>query len=368
MMGMIFSIIAFIFVLTALVMVHELGHFWVARRNKIKVEEFGLGLPPRIWGKKYKGTLYSINWLPFGGFVRLLGEDSEGVDLKKKGSFYLAPAKVRAAVVVAGVAVNYFVAVVLLYIVLAASGFRFSVPLIVEHNFRFANNNKEVVLADFASDSPLSDMGVNVGDVVEKINGKTAVSSDYLSEEIKKSTSAISLQLRTLSGEVKTVEVSPIEKDGKKVLGVYLADEGVISYDSFGQRLFSGFSQSINLAEYSVKVMGNLVGSAFSTGDFRPVSQGIAGPVGIAQYTKIAIDFGWMAFIQLVALLSLNLAMVNILPIPALDGGRFFFIIFEMITKKRVSAKFERIVHTAGFAALITLTFVITANDILKLF
>ena len=107
-MEMIISIIACVFVLTVLVMAHELGHFWVARKNKIKVEEFGLGLPPRIWGKKYNGTLYSINWLPFGGFVRLLGEDSEGADLKKKGSFYLAPAKTRAAVVVVFVSDIYF--------------------------------------------------------------------------------------------------------------------------------------------------------------------------------------------------------------------------------------------------------------------
>jgi len=367
-MNMIFSIIAFIFVLTALVMVHELGHFWVARKNKIKVEEFGLGLPPRIWGKKYKGTLYSINWLPFGGFVRLLGEDSEGVDLKKKGSFYLASAKVRALVVVAGVAVNFFVAVVLLYVVLASNGFKFSVPLIVEHNFRFANNIKEVVLADFTPDSPLLLMGATSGDVVEKINGKEVNSSGHLSEEIKNSPPVINLELRSISGEEKNIDVTPIEKEGKKVLGVYLADQKLISYDSFGQRLFSGFSQSINLAEYSVKVMGSLIGSAFSTGDFEPVSQGIAGPVGIAQYTKIAIDFGWISFIQLVALLSLNLAMVNILPIPALDGGRFFFIIVEMLTKKRVNAKFERIVHTAGFVSLIALIFVVTANDILKLF
>ena len=367
-MSMIFSIIVFIFVLTALVMVHELGHFIVARKNKIKVEEFGLGLPPRIWGKKYKGTLYSINWLPFGGFVRLLGEDSEGADLKKKGSFYLASARVRAAVVVAGVAVNYFVAVVLLYAVLAGSGFKFSVPLIVDHTFKFANNTKEVVLAEFTQDSPLPKAGAVSGDVIVKINGQKVSNSEFLSSEIKKSQSTITLLVRSANNEEKSLKVNSLEKDGKKVLGVYLADQVVISYETFPQKLFSGFSQSINLAEYSVKVMGNLIGSAFNTGDFSAVSEGVAGPVGIAQYTKVAIGFGWMSFFQLIALLSLNLAMVNILPIPALDGGRLFFIIIEMITKKRVSAKFERIVHTVGFAALIALTFLVTANDIIKLF
>ncbi len=366
-MEMIISIIAFIFVLTALVMAHELGHFWVARKNKIKVEEFGLGLPPRIWGKKYKGTLYSINWLPFGGFVRLLGEDSEGADLKKKGSFYLAPAKTRAAVVVAGVVVNYFIAVILLYIVLIGSGFKFSVPQIVEHNFRFANNSTEVVLAEFTDDSPLKSAGLEQGDVVKKINGLEVGSAEFLSEQIKASDLNLDLEVKKIDGEIMPVQVVPLEKDGKKILGVYLAEQSVITYEGFWQRAFSGVSHSINLAEYSAKVMGTLIGSAFKSGDFEPVSQGVAGPVGIAQYTKIAIDFGWMAFIQLIALLSLNLAMVNILPIPALDGGRFFFILVEMVTKKRVGAKFERIVHTVGFAVLIALTFVVTANDIFKL-
>lgn len=365
---MIIAIITFVLVLTALVMAHELGHFWVARRNKIKVEEFGLGLPPRIWGKKYKGTLYSINWLPFGGFVRLLGEDSEGKDLKKKGSFYMAPAGTRAAVVVAGVVVNYIIAVFLLYAVLISSGFKFTVPEIVEHNFRFAQNSSEIVLADFTEDSPLKAAGAISGDVVRKINDKDVVSAEILTEEIKSSSGDVRLEVEDLSGASKSLTVTPVEREGKKVLGVYLAEQAVITYQSLPQKIFSGVSQSINLAEYSVKVMGVLIGSAISSGNFEPVSQGIAGPVGIAQYTKIAIDFGWMAFIQLVALLSLNLAMVNILPIPALDGGRFFFIMIEIITRKRVSARFERIVHTAGFAALIALTFVVTANDILKFF
>ncbi len=367
-MEMIISIIAFIFVLTILVMAHELGHFWVARKNKIKVEEFGLGLPPRIWGKKYNGTLYSINWLPFGGFVRLLGEDSEGADLKKKGSFYLAPAKTRAAVVVAGVVVNYFIAVILLYIVLIGSGFKFSVPQIVEHNFKFANNSTEVVLAEFTDDSPLKAAGLSQGDVVAKINNSEVGSAVFLSDQIKSSTGdVLSLEIKKINGVVEPIEVKTLEKDGKKILGVYLAEQSVISYEGFWQRTFSGVSQSINLAEYSTKVMGALVGSAFKSGNFEPVSQGVAGPVGIAQYTKVAIDFGWMAFIQLIALLSLNLAMVNILPIPALDGGRFFFIVVELITKKRVGANFERIVHTVGFVVLIALTFVVTANDIFKL-
>lgn len=367
-MEMIISIIAFIFVLTILVMAHELGHFWVARKNKIKVEEFGLGLPPRIWGKKYNGTLYSINWLPFGGFVRLLGEDSEGADLKKKGSFYLAPAKTRAAVVVAGVVVNYFIAVILLYIVLIGSGFKFSVPQIVEHNFKFANNSTEVVLAEFTDDSPLKAAGLSQGDVVAKINNSEVGSAVFLSDQIKSSTGdVLSLEIKKINGVVEPIEVKTLEKDGKKILGVYLAEQSVISYEGFWQRTFSGVSQSINLAEYSTKVMGALIGSAFKSGNFEPVSQGVAGPVGIAQYTKVAIDFGWMAFIQLIALLSLNLAMVNILPIPALDGGRFFFIVVELITKKRVGANFERIVHTVGFVVLIALTFVVTANDIFKL-
>ncbi len=242
-------------------------------------------------------------------------------------------------------------------------------PQIVEHTFRFANNSTEVVLAEFTDDSPLKAAGLVQGDVVKKINGSEVGSAEFLSDQIKSSTNGtnLSLEIKKFSGSIEPIQVTPLEKDGKKILGVYLAEQSVISYDGIWQRAFSGVSQSINLAEYSTKVMGALIGSAFKSGDFEPVSQGVAGPVGIAQYTKLAIDFGWMAFIQLVALLSLNLAMVNILPIPALDGGRFFFILVEMITKKRVGANFERIVHTVGFVVLIALTFVVTANDIFKL-
>jgi len=280
-MEMIISIIAFVFVLTVLVMAHELGHFWVARKNKIKVEEFGLGLPPRIWGKKYNGTLYSINWLPFGGFVRLLGEDSEGADLKKKGSFYLAPAKTRAAVVVAGVVVNYFIAVILLYIVLIGSGFKFSVPQIVEHNFKFANNSTEVVLAEFTEESPLKVTGLEPGDVVKKINGSDVGSAEFLSNQIKNSTgTGLSLEIKKFDGELESIQVNTLEKDGKKILGVYLAEQTVISYDGFWQRTFSGVSQSINLAEYSTKVMGALIGSFSSALSFTPTNSIIATKIG----------------------------------------------------------------------------------------
>src|SRR3989338_6571519 len=137
------AILVFILILSVLVLLHELGHFIIAKRAGIGVEEFGFGIPPRLWGKKIRGTIYSVNWLPFGGFVRLVGEDPLDKHIKQKNSFYTKTLSQRASVVLAGVVVNFILAVVLFYIVLFALGFKASLPLIVEHKFKFVNQSKQ---------------------------------------------------------------------------------------------------------------------------------------------------------------------------------------------------------------------------------
>src|SRR3990167_4764943 len=137
-----FTVLLFILILSFLVMIHEFGHFIAAKRAKIGVEEFGFGLPPRILGKKFKGTLYSVNWLPFGGFVRLVGEDPTDKKKLAKNSFQVKSIKDRTVVVLAGVTMNLLVAVVIFYAIIFVLGFKVSLPLIIDHNFKFVEQSK----------------------------------------------------------------------------------------------------------------------------------------------------------------------------------------------------------------------------------
>src|SRR3990167_9330766 len=181
------AILVFIVILSVLVILHELGHFLMAKRAGIGVEEFGIGLPPRIWGKKIGETIYSVNWLPFGGFVRLVGEDPEDKKKDQKNSFYIKSIGQRMLVVVAGVVANFALAVVIFYIVVAALGYKVSLPLFVEHNFKFVNQTKQVLIADVSADSPAASDGIQVGDSIVSAGAQEIPSIEKLQEVIRSS-------------------------------------------------------------------------------------------------------------------------------------------------------------------------------------
>lgn len=365
------AIIVFILVLSILVMLHELGHFIAAKRTGIGVEEFGFGLPPRIWGKKIRGTIYSVNWLPFGGFVRLVGEDPTDAKRQQKNSFYVKSLKQRALVVVAGVFANFLLAVVIFYIVIFALKFKISLPLIFEHNFRFVNQTKQVLVADVNPESVAAKAGIKSGDSIIKVDNQEISSIEELQKIVRASEGEnLTLVLENpINNKVRTTQVVPVYNQELKLpaLGVGLGELVVLNYQTFWQKLFSGFIHSYNTVVYSGKVFGELIGFAVRERDITPVSEGISGPIGIAQITSQAVGLGPISVLQLVGLLSLNLAVINVLPIPALDGGRFFFIIVEAITRRRVYPQVEKWTHTIGFALLLGLIFLITYNDILKL-
>ena len=172
-----------------------------------------------------------------------------------------------------------------------------------------------------------------------------------------------------VNNKLREVQVTPTFSEEIKApaLGIALGELAVLNYQTLTQKLFSGFIHSLNVLDYSFKVFAQLVGYSISHRDITPVSEGVSGPIGIAAITSQAVSLGALSVLQLVGLLSLNLAVLNILPIPALDGGRFFFIIVEAVTRRRVHATFEKWVHTIGFAVLIGLILLVTYNDILKL-
>lgn len=365
------TIIIFILILSILVMLHEFGHFLMAKRAGIGVEEFGIGLPPRIWGKKLRGTIYSVNWLPFGGFVKLIGEDPTDRRREAKNSYFIKPLGKRMTVVVAGVLANLILAVVIFYIVIAAVGFKVSLPLLVEHQFKFVNQTAQVLVVDVSENSPAGQAGMAAGDSIVAIDQKQVSLIEELQQIVRASEGreiAITLE-NPVNNKQRQVKVTPKFNEGlgTVVIGVSLGELAVLRYDDVPQKVFSGIIHSYNTLEYSLKVFSRLVGFAVKTGDISPVSEGVSGPVGIAQITSQAVALGPISVLQLVGLLSLNLAFINILPIPALDGGRFFFLIIEAITRRRVYPHVEKWAHTIGFALLLGLIVLVTYNDIIKL-
>lgn len=541
-MDFLISAIAFLVVFSVIILIHEWGHFWTARKVGIKVEEFGIGLPPRIWGKKIKGTIYSVNWIPFGGFVRLYGED--GTDpklLNDKKSFVGKSLRQRMAVIVAGVFMNFILAIGLLIV-----GFSVGIePLLVSGDDVLNAINDEiidiepgVVVKSVEEGSVADESGLMEGDIIVRVNGIEVIDPEkqlaliteapteddlfldvlrdgeekrisldsrrdlesfgvelygsiYLPrvyvhdvlpgseteqagiqkgdvivavndtpiytisdfQEIVSSENTVTytvlrdyqefdvevslpVQQRVvvvntildgpaynagfMAGDViisindslighpeDAIEITNassgeelnyvVERDGQMVdlsatpgenglIGV-----GLISMNSYQNNQLSvynsdvltsvkeihdvrypvhiavkeAFLESGRLAGLTVGMLGELVRSVTSK---LVVPEGISGPVGIARLTHVFVQDGLLALLRFMALLSLSLAVLNIIPFPALDGGRLLFLLVEAIRGKRIPQKWESLVHALGFFILIGFLFIVTYSDILQFF
>lgn len=375
---MITTIIVFLFTLLILVLVHEFGHFIVAKKFGIKVLEFGFGLPPRAWGKKIGETLVSINWLPFGGFVRLLGEDEvDEKTLKAKDSFAAQPVQERMGVVVAGVTMNFILAFILFWIILGAQGFTEKLPLLIPHQFVGVNqvDEKVILIGQVASDSPAATAGITSGDQAIAFNDVKLTESDQLVDLIKSNAGEkVTLTLKDTDGKTRQVEITPRKNPpaGQGALGVQLGTITIahLNYTSLTQKIVSGPVHAYNLTAYSFDILGNLISTSFKNRDLEPVSQSVSGPVGLTNITGTIIHSKspFIPYLNFIAILSLNLAIINILPFPALDGGRLFFLILEAVLMRKIKPEIEKWVHTIGFAILIGLIILITISDIKKFF
>jgi regulator of sigma E protease len=367
-----------VFTLGVLVLIHELGHFLVARYFNIKVLEFGFGLPPRIWGKKFGDTLYSLNWLPFGGFVHLLGEDeSDKTVLKDKHSFASQNVWKRIAVVVAGVTMNLILAMILYTVVLASSNFRTEIPLLSDHQFvGVVQTNKSAILVqEIAASSPAELTGLRVGDRITALNGKELLSSEILIQTAKTSGGTPLVLTIDREGIDQAEQVSLIPRqnppEGQGPLGVSLSGFRIaeLNYATPMQRIFVGPIHSYNLASYSIDVLSGLIGTSVAKKDAAAISQGVSGPVGILQIIGLIIKTGdFKIYLDFMAALSLNLAVVNLLPFPGLDGGRLAFFIVELITRKKPHPTVEKYIHSIGLVILLSMIILVTASDLQKIF
>ncbi len=349
---MFLTAVVFIVILSILIFVHEFGHFSVARLIGVQVEEFGFGLPPRLWGKKIKGTIYSINWLPIGGFVKLAGED-ETPDSPKplkspsslKSYFWARSKKERAAILLAGVTMNFLLAVGISTYLLTQGVPEISGRIHVER-----------VLPG----SPAAAAGLKEGDILADFKTPKDL-IDFVNEEKgREVVLSISRGNETFDVPVTPrVEVPP----GEGPLGVAISDLEIKTYP-WSQAPFEAVKLNLLRARDMLFGIGTLVARLVQ---LRPVGEDVAGPIGIARVTGTAVKFGFNAVLEFMSILSLNLAVLNVLPIPALDGGRLAFVFLEKILGRKVRPAFEQSTHQIGMVILFVLILLISINDILRI-
>lgn len=363
---MITTILSFIGILLVLVLIHELGHFIVAKIFGVKVEEFGFGFPPRVWGKKIGETIYSVNWLPIGGFVKLFGEDEAGAgslkisntqhpisNTEKKRAFFARPVWQRAAIVFAGVVMNFLLAVGIWTYLSSVQG----IP----------TPGKDVVITAVASKSPAQKAGLVTGEVILAVDGQKIKDAQGLITYTKQHTDkSIRLQVKKENGTTQEVRLTPRSHypSDQGPMGIGIGSPVVYKKYAWYQAPIVGFQESVSQVGQMFGVLGLIWSQIVFHGQ---IPEGLAGPVGIARLTGEVEQIGAYAVLSLVALLSLNLAVINVLPIPALDGGRLFFILWEGLTGRKVSPKVEGYIHAAGMAVILTLMVFITLHDVMQL-
>jgi regulator of sigma E protease len=368
--------IGFVLILL-LVVAHEAGHFFAARRSGVEVEEFGVGFPPRakVLTKK-NGTEYTLNWLPLGGFVKLKGEHDADTT---PGSFGAATLRDKVKIMVAGVAVNFLIAYVL-FSIIALIG----MPQLVENQYSISSNEnitRQEVLAGFIEpESPADKAGLEPNDTIVSITEagdcsdckqfvltesqqlgeatKTLAGSEVQLEVVRRGEN---LQLSTTLLDESTVQTSKDTEDPKGYLGVVPSEFSSIRYTWAAPIVGAG--TTVQFTELTLKGLGNILAGLFR-GDTQAATEQVSGVVGVGYIFSSASFLGPVFMLMIVAVISLSLAIMNILPIPALDGGRLFVTLLFRALRKPLTQTTEERIHGTGFALLMVLFVLITIVDV----
>ncbi len=366
------TILLFILVLGFLVFVHELGHFLFAKLFGIKVDEFGFGYPPRA--KKlfrWKETLVTLNWVPFGGFVKIRGENGPEGDGEEKetekddeGSFHTKPAWKQILVLSGGVIFNVLTAWMLLSVFFYFLHDWVPMSMLPESGVEA----QRLVVNHVLPNSPASEAGIQVFDEVkefysedehilpERLHGSDEkVFYDFVQRHLNDEIGIVTYR----KGKLRDIHLQAREIEGRKMLGLSTIMEGKMDL-TVPQALWFGARETYHMTLRTVKGFWKLVTGEESI-------KALVGPVGIAKETSHARSLGILAFLSFVALLSVNLAVINILPFPALDGGRILFILIEKLTRRKIPQNVFLWVNGIGFLLLILLMLFVTYQDILRL-
>jgi regulator of sigma E protease len=367
------TIVVFIAILVVLVLVHEVGHFFAAKRAGITVEEFGIGFPPRIASVTWHGTRYSLNAIPLGGFVRMLGEDGDievrrlreqgmddaQLDKALEGAFNRRPIPIRVAVLLAGVLMNFVLAAALFAIA-------FSMPVPVGEG--------PLTVTDIQADSPAEE-ALEVGDVIVGADGRTfdlsADLTDYIADRGGRT---VELQVER-DGQVIDVEVTPrVVSDADRSRGVGPIGFGyeparVVEHPSAVDDPLEAIGRGVDTAwTLAIQIPGGLADAVGGLLGLNDRGQDARGPIGIAQETGRVLEAPLVSQLFFVGLLSVNLAVLNVLPFPPLDGGRIAVTLLEGARRRKLPAEREALIYLTGFAVLIALVILISIQDIQRLF
>lgn len=349
-MTLLLSILLFIFILGFLVLIHEFGHFIAAKAFGITVKEFGLGLPPRAWGRKIGGTIYSLNWIPVGGFVSIEGEDDQA--LVKPGSFASVNRFKRAVVLSAGVFMNFLLAIIIFSVI-----FMQGVEVPTNH-----------VRVDYiAAGSPAELTGIKAGDDIVSAAGITVTSIPELQQIIQSHLGQSLTMVLSRGGSERTVTLTPRANPpaGQGAVGIALGVETEKKSYPFYLAPIEGTKYALDQIGTTVSYLVTSI-AAIPSGTSK-IGEAVSGPVGIAYVTYRIVQIDPSFLLQLMALISLSLALMNVLPLPALDGGRLAFVLLSALFRRDFYPRLERIIHQVGIVVLLGLFVVITYNDLAKI-
>jgi regulator of sigma E protease len=340
--------LAIVPILSLLMLVHELGHFITARRAGVVVQEFGFGLPPRIYGYEYKSVIYSLNWIPFGAFVKMLGEEDPTAD----GSFASKTKLTRSIILAAGSAMNFITAVVV-FAIAYMTGWPTPIP-------------DEVQIAEVAVASPAEAAGLRAGDLVITIDGQRVGSVEDFQRLVRERVGgSVALEIQRGDQKVQTTMTPRTDPPpGQGAIGVKIQPRTrPVAYNPL-ESVWLGFKRAVNVIAFTLAAPLMVIQGSLPGEMLRPI-----GLPGMAQVTSQAVEATrqsgyFYPLLVMTGTFSAGLAIANMLPIPALDGGRLFFIFIEAIRGRRISPERESLVHFVGIVVLIALMILIAVNDI----
>lgn len=347
MSSLLITIVAFLGVLAVLILAHELGHFVTAKIFRVKVDEFAMGFPPRLLSLRRGGTVYSLNAIPLGGFIKMAGEE----DPKVRGSLASKSVGARILILSAGSLMNALLPILL-----------FSIAFMVPHDVV----SGQVAVEEVAIGSPAARAGIESGDVILSINGKPVQNIGELQRNTQLNLgNEVTLLIRHSDSTTEDIRLIPrwTPPEGQGAMGVLvkMLNPTIISQsEPFWRAIPMGVSKCIEtFILFKNGILSMIIGN---------VPAVVAGPVGIAQITGEAAQAGFSPLLEFAAFLSINLALINIFPLPALDGGRIAFVLMEWVRRgKRVPPRIEGMIHFIGFALLMSAILIITYQDIIRI-